>query len=350
MTELHRRPKKIRVKFLSTRPKAAWTRQFPDGIPHWGRCEFVFDPDFRDYDWLVVYDEFPSNTGHKRCYSEKRACAAERSLLVTMEPPSIKSYGKRFTRQFGQVLTSHPAWALPHRRRIHSQQGMLWYYGRADQGKPAWREMRDHPPVNKSRTIATMCSAKRQRHTLHNRRHAFTWALRDRVPELDIFGKGVHPLDNKADCLDTYRYHLAIENFAGTHHWTEKLADAFLGVTLPFYYGAPNASDYFPADSFIAIDIKDVEATAERIHRAIRDNEYEQRLPAILEARRRVLEEYNQFAVISRLIEEAHNTGPLTPPGEWIHSRRALRQISPLAALAGTWEKLSQRLFYNFWH
>lgn len=338
----------IRVKFLSTRPEAMWCRQFPDGIPQWGRCRFVFDPHCRDYDWLVVYDEFPTITGRHRDYSEQRACGAERSLLVTMEPPSIKSYGRRFTRQFGRVLTSHPAWALPHRRRVHAQQGMIWYYGRAGEGEPGWRQMRDHPPLEKTRTIATMCSAKRQRHTLHHRRHAFTWALRERLPELEIFGKGVQPLDDKAACLDAYRYHLAIENYAGPHHWTEKLADAFLGATLPFYYGAPNAADYFPPESFIPIDINDVDGTAERIRRAIRDDEYQQRLPAILEARRRVLEEYNQFAVVAGLIEAAHDHEPPGPVGEWIYSRRALRRRDPLAALEGTWEKIRQRLRHRW--
>ncbi|WP_018867427.1 MULTISPECIES: glycosyltransferase family 10 domain-containing protein [unclassified Thioalkalivibrio] len=335
---------RIRVKFLSTMREAIWRHQLPDGEARWGRCEFTFDPQATEYDWLVVYDEFPSNTGRNRHYSERLACGAEHTLLVTMEPPSIKSYGRRFTRQFGRVLTSHPEWALKHRRRIHSQQGMIWYYGFGSQGERPYNDMRAHPPLEKSRDIATMCSAKRQWHTLHRRRYDFTWALKAQLPELEIFGKGVQPLDDKAECLDAYRYHVAVENYVGPHHWTEKLADAFLGATLPFYYGAPNAADYFPPESFIAIDIDDVEGTAERIRRAIRDNEYEQRLPHILEARRRVLEEYNQFAVVARIIDAAHDTEPAGPTGQWIHSRRALRRRDPLAALEGAWEKLTQRI------
>ncbi|MEZ6050382.1 MAG: hypothetical protein R3C02_03185 [Planctomycetaceae bacterium] len=45
--------------------------------------------------------------------------------------------------------------------------------------------------------------------------------------------------------VSDYRYHVAVENHIAEHHWTEKLADAFLGATLPFYFGCPNASDYF---------------------------------------------------------------------------------------------------------
>jgi hypothetical protein len=36
---------------------------------------------------------------------------------------------------------------------------------------------------------------------------------------------------------------------------TEKLADAFLGLTYPIYYGCTNLSGYFPDKSFTPIDI-----------------------------------------------------------------------------------------------
>jgi len=45
------------------------------------------------------------------------------------------------------------------------------------------------------------------------------------APELDTFGPDAQrKLDDKADCLLDYRYHIAIENYVGEHHWTEKLA------------------------------------------------------------------------------------------------------------------------------
>ena len=85
-----------------------------------------------------------------------------------------------------------------------------------------------------------------------------------------------------------FRYHIAIENHIAPHHWTEKLADVFLGHSLPFYHGCPNAADYFPADSFIPIDIHQPERVLEIIRQAIDRGEYERRLPAIVESRRRV--------------------------------------------------------------
>ena len=54
----------------------------------------------------------------------------------------------------------------------------------------------------------------------------------------------------------------------------EKLSDAFLGATLLFYFGCPNAGDYFPEESFIPIDINDVEGASGTIKRAICEKEY----------------------------------------------------------------------------
>jgi hypothetical protein len=119
--------------------------------------------------------------------------------------------------------------------------------------------MGDEPPVDKCRDASMVYSPKAMRHTLHYHRARFLRWLVEHMPELDTFGRQTaHPLDDKADCLRDYRYHIAIENFIGEHHWTEKLADPFLGLALPFYYGCPNAADYFLPDSFISIDIPEM--------------------------------------------------------------------------------------------
>src|SRR5687768_17715451 len=54
---------------------------------------------------------------------------------------------------------------------------------------------------------------------------------------------------------DLYRYSLAIENFSGPYYWTEKVIDCYLSWTMPLYFGCTNLADYFPAESFVQIDI-----------------------------------------------------------------------------------------------
>lgn len=120
---------------------------------------------------------------------------------------------------------------------------------------------------------------------------------------------------------------------------TEKLPDTFLGYTLPFYHGCPNAADYFPADSFIPIDIGDLEKTVDVIQSAIANNEYEDRLPYIIEARRSVLEEQNLFAVLER--EICSNDGKITASdtGGVIMNRQTIRIKKPLVGIRSMVEK-----------
>ena len=125
------------------------------------------------------------------------------------------------------------------------------------------------------------------------------------LPELDIYGRDIRYVEKKAECLDHYRYTIAIENHIGPNHWTEKLSDSFLGYCLPFYSGCPNAVDYFPEESFIPIDIENPRAAAYTIREAMDRGEYERRLPAIVEARRRVVEEYNLANVVGDMVAKA---------------------------------------------
>lgn len=160
---------------------------------------------------------------------------------------------------------------------------------------------------------------------------------------MDVFGHGVRPMDDKAEALDSYRYHIAIENHLCLHHWTEKLADSFLGMSLPFYYGCPNVTDYFPAESLIPINIHDAEGAARIIKKAIENEEYEKRLPAIREARRLVLERYNLFSAIERIVKERSTVGsPLLANGApaYILARHQLRREKPLGMLRFAWDKL----------
>lgn len=331
----------IKVKFLWTHDPQQWIRQFPHGQPVWGECRFSFDPDDRDYDWLVVYNDLPPN--HQE---EPLPCSPGHTLLVTTEPASIKHYGHGFVSQFGYVLTSQDAKSLPHKNRIYAQPGLQWFYGRsfAENRHRSYDDMLANPPMAKQHDLSTVCSSKQQRHTLHNRRFQFTRALKRKLPSMEIFGHGVRDMADKAEALDDFRYHLAIENFIGPHHWTEKLADVFLGAALPFYYGCPNTADYFPVESFIPIDIHDLEGTYEIISRAIENNEYQKRLPFILEARRRVLDEYNLFAVLAREVSNRCNCGNKPSASKRIMSRHRLRKKYPLVALNDFIGKVSSRL------
>ena len=131
----------------------------------------------------------------------------------------------------------------------------------------------------------------------------------------------------KSESIDDYYYHIAIENYFGMHHWTEKLADPILGLALPIYAGCPNISDYFPENSYVSINLDDYEASIETVMQVLQDDSYTARLPALLEARRLLLEKYNFFAVVSAIAAQRHQHG--TGPREPLFSRRAALTRSP---------------------
>ncbi len=341
-----RRMKKTVVKILSE--KTCYVnyyalRQCPGGIPEWKNARLEFDPAARDYDWLAVYHDLRA--------TETLSCPRAQTVLITHEPPVIKTYGKDFCAQFGHVFTCHRENDLPHSRRTAMQPGSMWIYGAdfyetAPPEKFSYDNMKSRPPPQKTKMLSTVCSDKKQKHTLHFRRWGFTQQLKTRIPEIEIFGHGVRVINQKADALDDYRYHLAVENDICPHYWTEKLSDAFLGFCLPFYIGAPNAADYFPPESFIPIDIGDIDGAEKIIKTAIANNEYEKRLPHILEARRRVLEEHNLYAMLAREIPKLpRGAGDI---GEKIIPRRALLRKNPLISIRYLCEKAKTRMRNKF--
>lgn len=313
-------------------------RQCPGGIPEWESARLELDPAARDYDWLVVYHDLPA--------PETVACPADQTILITHEPPAVKTYGADYGGQFGYVMTCHREADLPHPRHIPMHPGSMWFYGAefygaAPAGKFSYDSMHSQPPPEKSKMLSTVCSSKQQKHTLHHRRWMFTQELKKRLPELEIFGHGVREISQKADAVDDYRYHLTIENDHCPHYWTEKLADAFLGFCLPLYSGAPNTADYFPPESYIPIDLADAGGAERIIKDAIANNEYEKRLPHILEARRRILEEHNLYAMLAREIPKLPRSD--SEGGHTIYPRHTLLKRSPRIALRYVREKVRGR-------
>ena len=312
---------------------------------HAGRIEWVTDIEARDYDWLVVYDDLPPKGGERLTLRvEELACPQSQTVLITYEPSSVKYFGSDYVNQYGMLMTSQNERDLPHRNRVDCPPIGAWFYGGV-------KEMQGLPvPPEKTGMISMFGSPKAQKHTLHHRRAEFLSELAEALADsVDVYGRGYRSVEHKAEGIDDYRYHIAVENHIGPHHWTEKLSDAFLGYSLPFYVGCTNAADYFPEDSFIAIDIRDTAKAVATIKQAIADNEYEKRLPAIVEARRRVIEDYNLGNLIAKHILENH---PVDVPNglRKILSRHAMQRRDIPTLLRYAWGKTSARRFHRkYW-
>ena len=320
-------------------------RLFPGSVPRWGTCRFTFDVDCHDYDWLVVYHDIPKDG--KILVELPLFCPRERTILLTPEPSSITVYGTDYLKQYGTVITFQEPWVISHPNVVFQYPGLVWYYGYSvNHGTyTTYDELAAEQP-EKTRLISTVCSNRTGRVTLHSKRVSFTDRLKDDFADLDIFGHGVRPMDDKAEALRPYRYHIAIENHVAPHHLTEKLPDAFLGYTLPFYHGAPNAADYFPRDSFIPIDINDYQRASDIIRSHIANNEYEDRLPQIREARRRVLDEMNMFSIVDRQISRNGFQDAIFRDGSVLRNRSTMRIKNPAAGV----RSLLEKGYVKLWH
>jgi hypothetical protein len=338
---------KIRVKIMtrgsySKDAHRSLLRQFPDSFPSWGECDFIFDPVCRHYDWFVVYHDMPDYTAcGKIKYVEDLKCPPENTIHINYEPSSITTYGKHYLRQFGHVITTQEQKHLNHPRVIPWQAGMPWFYGRSAKKNEfiAYNDLYKMNLSNKSRLFSTVCSTKKQHHTLHKARLNFTLKLKDEFPEMEIFGRGHKEIEDKADALNSYKYHLVIENHQAPNHWTEKLSDTYLGLCLPFYHGCPNVVDYFPQQSFIPIDINDPQEAKKIIKESIAGDEYAKRRIYIEEARRNVLTKHNLFACLAGIIPNLETGLPHPLKDGYLFSRKALWAEHPLARIECLYEK-----------
>lgn len=283
-----------------------------------GNCQFTFNPLNKKYDWLAIIDDIPKIIPKR---TEVLSCDKDNTILITTEPSNITNYGKGFASQFKYLITNQDEKSLPHFNAQRSQTGNVWLYGKT------LDEILTQIEPEKIKKISTVCSNKQQGHTVHKLRYEFTKIMEEQIPQLERFGRGFKWIETKAEAIDDYEFHVAIENQYAVNVWTEKLADTFLGYAVPIYYGCPNIYEYFPEDSIILIDIYDVEGSIRKIKEIITTpGEYERRLPAVKEARRRVIEEYNLLAMIDKIVTENTNENKLKISSKnKIYNRRIMR-------------------------
>ena len=101
-----------------------------------------------------------------------------------------------------------------------------------------------------------------------------------------------------------YRYFFAAENNQEHNYITEKLWEPLLTETLCFYWGAPNAAEHVDPRAFIALDLDDFENAFQTMKRAILDDEWSQRIDAIRREREKVLDEYQFFPMLERILRQ----------------------------------------------
>lgn len=271
-------------------------RQTPGISGCWEGIHFTYDP-VTECDAVIVLNRVPE-PAPVRCSPE--------NVWVLMQEPYVRGVFDWIVKghdQYAHVFTHHPVGWFCKGKYIRCQSALPWHVNKS------YDQLKKLTIQDKQKHISWITSNLTS-FPGHKVRMDFLAFLQSRNFPIDLYGKGINFIEDKWDGLAPYRYSLAIENSSGPDYWTEKIADCFLSWTVPIYYGCTNLEDYFPAGSFIRIDINRPEAALETITATLASDNWESRLPALEEARSLVLERHQFFPQMQNIIERYYKNLP----------------------------------------
>jgi GR25 family glycosyltransferase involved in LPS biosynthesis len=264
-----------------------WQRQFPNNGA-WKGIRLVSSD-------VVASPEVTLVVNHPR--SNDQIIEADRTIVVDMEP-------FEGTRHYGTWANPDPAGFMHVHLRTFATNFLEWHLD------ATYDELTTSSP-DKNRDLSAIVTGKRM-FTGHHLRLDLIHLLESNGQLIDIFGhdnnelfhsyRGSLPWLDKRKGLAPYRYTIAVENNSQNNYVTEKLVDAILLECLPFYWGCPNLEDIIDPDSFIRLELDDLEASAKVIQEAIANDEYSRRLPAIRRSKDKILNSLQIAPTISRLV------------------------------------------------
>jgi hypothetical protein len=126
----------------------------------------------------------------------------------------------------------------------------------------------------------------------------------DNIHEFKSYQGPLTPYVNKHLGILPYKYYFMCENNPEPNFITEKMWEPIISETLVFYWGCPNISEYINPNAFVQLDMNDFAKSFQIIKDAIKNNLWEKRLPFIKEEKRKVLDYYNFFPTLERIIKQ----------------------------------------------
>ena len=302
-----------------------------------------------DADWLFVgdgiYDSFDTTVPR------------ERRILFLMEPIAIRRYPLEYIEQFGTIVSHYQPEGYSG-RWIEGNPCLGWFagvsYGSGEAGPASssnngtsqlFRRLSDvqsYSALEKTKSVSMVTSLKKRRPG-HAKRYEFLNALRTQFGDrIDYYGREFRPIEDKLDAIAPYKYHIAIENCRERGYWTEKLADAWIGWSLPLYCGDPSILEQVPDVGGIEIiDIYDHRQAMAKIEQILKDDPYGERIDAIKKCREWAIAESSPYERVCRIIESADESVHDIPP---LAVAERIRTI-PRGGIKGTiYKKVSQLL------
>lgn len=171
-----------------------------------------------------------------------------------------------------------------------------------------YQEVLELRPSPKKKLIASTLSAKKMTRG-HRLRLRFAKKFMKALPELDVFGQAPFAnkalIDNsKAKTLSDYAFQLTFDNqchlqdFIGT-----QFTDSLLLWSKPLFWGSKDVFKYYPPGSFTWFDVEKPKLEIPRLIEIITHENYADSLPFIAEAREKILNTYNFWPTLQKIID-----------------------------------------------
>ncbi len=297
----------IYINIITPFTNETFMRQLPVSLEEQGFLFFENSLQDRVWDMVVVYEGLNDMKIIK--------CKQGGLVFISGEPPLSQKYASNFLNQFNHLITSHPK--INHQNNHLSQQALPWHFGIGHKTKCVnynYKDLIDMTLPEKSKKVSIITSNKVMMPG-HRQRMKFLDSIQTKFKnEIDVFGHGINPIDDKVSALLDYQFNICIENSSITDYWTEKIADPLLGYCIPIYHGCKNINSYFDEDSIIKIDINNIDASLLTIENVLSNADalYADKLEHLIVSRNKILSEYNLFNTLKDFYVNNINDSILT--------------------------------------
>lgn len=281
--------------------------QYKDFFDFDGRIEFQEnDYSNRMWDLVIIFEGLNKPV--------TITCRTGNLMFMSGEPEETTSYSSKFIKQFEIAYSIHKV-AKTNMQYQAKQHFNDWHFGYNHSSgtfKYTYKELKNLPKPEKTRPISIVCSNLQQL-PLHAKRLKLIEEIKKHFSKhVDFYGRGFNFIEDKADALLPYRFHICIENTKQRGLWTEKLADPFLAYTVPIYDGCLDVLDYFSSNSLHLINVNNIEDSLNKIEKILHTSEkqYEDKLESIIESRSKVINEYSMYGEIRNIAKRVENKTP----------------------------------------
>ena len=239
----------------------------------WDRYNIGLDTHFYTHESMLATMGNPSQRYGMFCESE------------TIVPESYKIFDKHhgLEKDFDLIFTySDELLSRLSNSRFFPAVAQPWYGTKLYGG-----ELSPCSYLSKDKNISIVSSSKISCN-LHKLRFAIacdakTKGLADTYGTFD----GGEYVKNLSDVYSRYRYSMTIENDIKPFYFSERLTNCFAAMTIPIYIGATQIGNFFNMDGIIQIKPEDY-VNIETILAKCSENDYKQRIPAIIDNYNRV--------------------------------------------------------------